>query len=155
MQKALRVGGVYLRAIHTNNLLVGRWGQFIPTCFKCEGEGSSYQHVLNVKVRAVHINIDWDNGIKDKGIRSRLFAFAKETGYPGKTKILQIFHKNERLLEILSSKGEQGCIPKVKDLTRKRSHSRPPNTPRIHPHIVCRGGQRHHRARFSKIEQTS
>ena len=58
-------------------------------------------------------------------------AFAEETGYPGKTKILQIFHKNERLLEILSSKGEQGCIPKVKDLTRKRSHSRPPNTPRI------------------------
>ena len=84
-----------------------------------------------MKVRAVHTNIAWDNGIKDKGIRSRLFAFTKETGYPGKTKSLQIFHKNERFLEILSCKGEQGCIPKVQDLTRKRSHSRPPNTPRI------------------------
>ena len=62
--------------------------------------------------------------------RYRLFAFAKETDYPGKTKILQIFHKNERFLEILSSKGEQCCISKVKDRTKKRSHSRPPNTPR-------------------------
>ena len=58
-------------------------------------------------------------------------AFAEETGYPGKTKILYIFQKNKRLQEILSSKGEQRCIQKVKNLTRKRSHSRSPNTPRI------------------------
>ena len=58
-------------------------------------------------------------------------AFAEEAGYPGKTKILYIFQKNKRLQEILSSKGEQRCIQKVKNLTRKFSHSRSPNTPRI------------------------
>ena len=35
-----------MRAIHTN-------------FFKCIDEGNSNQHVLNVKVRAVHTNIDW------------------------------------------------------------------------------------------------